>query len=219
MNPSVDRSPLLGSFLFEGVARPRAEEIAAAAAIHSFSQGEIIYSADRFRRAIGVLLQGRALVTNASGVLLNTLLPPACFGVAALFHPIDNYVSTITAGEETVIAFYSDRQLEQLFAKEPLIARNYIAFLSERIQFLNEKIGSFTAPTAQARLAYWLLHQPPVFTVPSFTGLADQLNLGRASLYRGLERLQARGCIEKNDSTILVKNAVLLRRIASLEEK
>ena len=61
----------------------------------------------------------------------------------------------------------------------------------------NDKIGSFTAPTAQARLALWLLAHGPQPQVESYTQLSRELNLGRASLYRALESLEGEGIIQR----------------------
>ncbi len=170
--------------------------------IRLFSPGETIYSAHDFRRAIGVILYGKVQVHSPGGVLLNTLHPGSCFGVAALFHPTQRYVSTVTAQEESGILFYSGETLEKMFVRCPLTARNYISFLSQRIQFLNDKIGSFTAPTAQARLALWLLAHGPQPQVESYTQLSRELNRGRASLSRALDSLEGEGIIRRQGNCI-----------------
>ena len=105
---------LQGSFLFCGLEAPLARRLAAQGSRACFSAGQTIYGVDQFRRAIGILLSGQARVTNASGVPLNTLAPGSCFGVAALFHPVDHYVSTVTATAPVALAFYTGPQLEEV---------------------------------------------------------------------------------------------------------
>ena len=182
---------------------PLARRLAAQGSRACFSAGQTIYGVDQFRRAIGILLSGQARVTNASGVPLNTLAPGSCFGVAALFHPVDHYVSTVTATAPVALAFYTGQ-----------VARNYIAFLSERIQFLNEKIGSFTAPTARVRLARWLAAQTSPVQVKSYMALANELNVGRASLYRALDALASQGVLKRQGACITVMDPVALHRVA-----
>ena len=189
-------------FLFHGLEEVQRQKLMEQGEKKQFSSGSIIYSPRHFRQAIGVILWGKVQVHSPGGVLLNTLHPGNCFGVAALFHPAQRYVSTVTAQEESGILFYSGTTLEQMFICSPLIARNYISFLSQRIQFLNEKIGSFTAPTAQARLALWLLAHSPQPQVESYTQLSRELNLGRASLYRALEALEEEGIIRRQGNCI-----------------
>ncbi len=189
-------------FLFQGLEEELGRELMDQGEKRLFSPGETIYSAHDFRQAIGVILYGKVQVHNPGGVLLNTLHPGSCFGVAALFHPTQRYVSTVTAQEESGILFYSGETLEKMFVRCPLTARNYISFLSQRIQFLNDKIGSFTAPTAQVRLALWLLAHGPQPQVESYTQLSRELNLGRASLYRALESLEGEGIIRRQGNCI-----------------
>ena len=101
-----------------------------------------------------------------------------------------------------------------MFAQFPQVARNYIAFLSERIQFLNEKIGSFTAPTARVRLARWLAAQTSPVQVKSYMALANELNVGRASLYRALDALASQGVLKRQGACITVMDPVALHRVA-----
>lgn len=212
-DPATPEALLQSCFLFRGIPPEEAAAFAAQSRRVRFEAGQVIYSAGRFRRAIGVLLSGAAQVTNAAGVPLNTLAPGSCFGVAALFHPVDHYVSTVTALAPTEIAFFTGGQLEALFAQQPQVARNYITFLSERIQFLNEKIGSFTAPSALARVARYLEQKGPCITVKSYTRLADELNLGRASLYRALDALADRGILCRRGPQIRVLDQGALGQI------
>ena len=83
------------------------------------------------------------------------------------------------------------------------IALNYIRFLSGRIQFLNRKIDSFTAPDAeQALLSY--LGQKPQGRVEgiSMVKLCEILNIGRTSLYRVMQQLEDSGKIKREGKTI-----------------
>lgn len=203
-----------GSFLFAEIPPEQAGEFAGWGDLQRFGDGQVIYSARRFRRAIGLLLEGGARIYSPSGAPLNTLGPGACFGAAALFNPSQRYVSRIVAWGQTSAAFYTDGQLERMFAQNPRVARNYIAFLSQRIQFLNDKIGSFTTPTAQARAARWLLQRGPEIQVPNYTRLADELNLGRASLYRALDALERQGCLTRQGGHITLLDRLALKRAA-----
>ena len=89
---------------------------------------------------------------------------------------------------------------------------NYLAFLSEKIRYLNRKIVTLTAGSAERRLAYFLdtsipenAADIPTITVP-MNSLAEMLNLGRASLYRAADRLSEEGFIERDGKTIKVIN-------------
>ncbi len=202
-----------GSFLLADIPPCQAALFAAWGDKQLFEDGQTIYSTGRFRR-VGLLLEGGARIYSPSGAPLNVLGPGGCFGAAALFNPSRRYVSRIVAQGKTAVAFYTDEQLERMFAQNPRTARNYIAFLSQRIQFLNDKIGSFTTPTAQARAARWLLQRGPELQAVNYTNLAGELNLGRASLYRALDALERQGCLARQGSRITLLDKKALERAA-----
>ena len=56
-----------------------------------FEDGQTIYSTCRFRRALGLVLEGGARIYSPSGAPLNVLGPGGCFGAAALFNPSLRY--------------------------------------------------------------------------------------------------------------------------------
>jgi CRP-like cAMP-binding protein len=76
--------------------------------------------------------------------------------------------------------------------------------LAGRVRFLNRKIQCFTAGSAERRLALWLLsEEEEVITLPSsLTTLSDMLDIGRASLYRALDKLENSGLISREGRNI-----------------
>ncbi len=216
MLTAKQRAQVAGSFLLRDVVAPAHfwEQLEAT----RFSPGTEIYSARHFRSAIAILLSGSAEVRGNNGVLRNLLSPGDCFGVAALFHPVGEYVTTVLARTAVTLVFITDEQLTRLFERCPQSAINYISFLSRRICFLNRRIDSYTAPSALAGLAFWLLEQERqgvVTVTQGYTRLAEQLNIGRASLYRGLDHLVERGIIRRQERSIQILDRELLREECS----
>ena len=217
MLTAKQRSVVVGSFLLEGVEPP--EDFLRQLQPIRFQPGEEIYSAQRFRSAIAILLSGSAQVRGHSGVLMNLLGPGDCFGVAALFHPVEEYVTTVSARTAVSLVFITDKELTDLFRRCPQCAVNYISFLSRRICFLNRRIESFTAPSALAGLGLWLLeqeHEGEVKVLQGYTRLAQLLNIGRASLYRSLDLLVERGAITRQERTICILDREKLKKECSI---
>ncbi|WP_071430511.1 Crp/Fnr family transcriptional regulator [Angelakisella massiliensis] len=217
MLTAKQRSVVAGSFLLEGVEPP--EDFLRQLQPIRFQPGEEIYSAQRFRSAIAILLSGSAQVRGHSGVLMNLLGPGDCFGVAALFHPVEEYVTTVSARTAVSLVFITDKELMDLFRRCPQCAVNYISFLSRRICFLNRRIESFTAPSALAGLGLWLLeqeHEGEVKVLQGYTRLAQLLNIGRASLYRSLDLLVERGAITRQERTICILDREKLKKECSI---
>ena len=179
--------------------------------INSYLKDDTIYYTSDFKSAAGIILSGKVSVYKTIGkrrTLLNILKEGEIFGVASMFGKVESYVTTIVAAETTEVVFLTHDVCKRLVRSEPDFAVAYISFLSDKIRYLNDKISSYTAPSAAAKLAGYLLREnrPKL----SMTQLASALNIGRASLYRELDELENAGIIKKDGQTITVldKNAL-----------
>ena len=178
--------------------------------IKSYKSGDTVCSPENTERIIGIVLKGRVAVYSADenkSVLLRSLEASDAFGVSNLFST-DRFVSRVVAKTASRVLFYRADDIRTLMNKNSGFVEDYIAFLSERIRFLNRKILFYTSGSAERRLALYLSSfengKTPENT--SMSGLAELLDVGRASLYRALERLEADGFIIKNGNEITVKN-------------
>ena len=90
---------------------------------------------------------------------------------------------------------------------------NYIRYLSDRIAFLNSKIAGLSAGDSVHKLAQWLLEHASggAAPLPPMTRLANELNLGRASLYRAMDTLEVSGAIRREGKTVLLCSPNQLR--------
>lgn len=176
----------------------------------AFEKGASIYSTDCFRPALGILCQGEARVIqiDAEGhqVIMNVLQEGDILGAAALFDEPEAYVSNIVALRLCEVRFLSQSLLESWMQRDFRIARNYIRFLSGRIRFLNRRIAGFTGGTSEDRLLLYLQqHQRADGQVDlprHMTDLARALDIGRSSLYRSLDALEAAGVIKREQKKI-----------------
>lgn len=192
-------------FLFQDV--PEALDQLALPPAETYAKGDVIYGGRTFRRALGVVLEGRAVAASGDGVALNSFGPGAVFGAAALFGGGGEYASCVTAATRCRVQFIPEETLETLFRQHPQTALRYIAFLSSRVRFLNGKIATFTAPSAAARLYTWCrANCDDAGRLPSvsMTALARMLDMGRTSLYRALDELTRRGLIQKDKGEWMV---------------
>ena len=183
--------------------------------IKSYRKEPLIYSRELFERAVGIVLSGEAEVLKARGVVLNTLLPGDSFGVATLFTESDRYVSDIRAVRPCRVLLMSAPILEELFAADHATALGYIRFLSGRICFLNQKLDAFTSSSAEGRIVVWLLENREGNQVVIPKGYADLsriLGIGRASLYRCLDGLEAQGALLRREREIEILRPELLHQ-------
>ncbi len=224
---AAERDLIYQSFLFRGIqadtldfalADPRTE-------IRTYSKGTLIFGGSRFERAFCILLSGKISVKkdtdDGRGLNISTLLPGSCFGAAALFNDCTEFATILTATASCKVLFLPEVLLLHLMRQDSQIAENYIRYQSNRILFLNEKIASLSAGSAEKRLAHWLLENAaetenglicPLSNI-SMSSLASTLNIGRASLYRALDALEKTGAVINQHKDILIKNPAQLRQL------
>ena len=131
------------------------------------------------------------------------------FGAAAMFHDAPGYANVITAQTPCRVLFLSEQWLTACMQQHFAVAEAYIRYLSGRILFLNARIAALTAGSVEQRVARFLLEGGAVQELP-MTELASRLNVGRASLYRVLDRLEADGIIRREGKKIVILRPELL---------
>ena len=187
----TDREILRKVFLFKDMA-DIPEGLPAAA---DYPKGAIINGGS----ALGIVLRGRAEAVTREGTPLRFFGQGDTFGATALFGGAE-CISQIRAVSDCRVQFIPQELLESRFRSDPQMALNYIAFLSDKVRFLNGKIAIYTQDSAEQRLYRWLCAncgedgQIPV----SMTQLAELLSIGRTSLYRALDNLEKKSlCTRK----------------------
>lgn len=194
-------------FLFEGLNEVGTAEILSLLPEKvSFKKGEIIYSTECYERAMGILLSGKAIATKGN-IIKRTFSSGDVFGVAAMFGNNDEYISLITAAGACEVQFIPENLLKEIFGKYPQTALNYIAFLSDRVRFLNKKIEQLSGPDTIAKLLSFLkgnADQNGVVEVKNMSALSKMVGIGRTSLYRDLDELEQKGFITRQNNIIRV---------------
>ena len=195
---------IASSFLFRNVDDILVEQLASdnRCQRETYPRGAVIFDETHFRRCLGILLSGEVLVEKNTG---------DCFGAAAMFHQRRRYASLLTAKKPTEVLFLPQEVITWAMERNSAITKNYISYLSGRIWFLSSRISALTAGTAERKLAVYLLEQGTMDV--SMTDLSQQLNLGRASLYRAVETLEEMGGIGREGKTVKVLDAEKLREM------
>ncbi len=184
----------------------------------TYSHGDIICCPEDSDKRLVILVSGRASVYSADesrSVLLRRLEPGKCAGVANLFSH-ESFVSRIIADKRCETVEISAECFGKLLLHDGALMHNYISFLSNKICLLNKKIVYLTAGSAERRLALFLeAHAREVgndsFPLPMpMNNLSEMLNLGRASLYRAADALEADGCISRVGKQITIVNKELM---------
>ena len=168
-------------------------------------KGSVVYDRTRFRRCLGVVLRGRIQVRREA-LLMSTLEEGDVFGAAALFHGGEDYPTTLTALTGCEALLIPQESVRRLLRECGDFAEDYAVYLSGRIQFLSQRLEAVSSPSAQGKLAQYLLAaagETGEVTL-SATQLGQRLGMGRATLYRAFDALEQTGAIAREGKTIQV---------------
>lgn len=164
-------------------------------------KGETMLSTAELRRGLTVLLRGEAMVykrrEGGKRVIMSRLVPGDVFGMTTLFYEPDEVPTEVEAAAPCSLIVFTKPLVERMLDEYPPFARDYIALLSERIHFLGRRLGTFTEGDTAEKLLGVLRGLPyaggAVELPYSMTQLAGVLGVGRASLYRAVDALEAEG--------------------------
>ena len=184
--------------------------------LREFSPKQIAYSSSSERLRVGILISGKARVETEAQALVKSLRVGELFGIANLYAEDEPFPTSIVTVTEARILFLDGAAVKRLIEEVPSVRQKYLSFQSQKIVYLNRKIATLTAGSAERRLAVFLLdyEQDGVFTPPCpMNRLAELLGIGRASLYRAIDALCSEGLLEKQGKTIYIRNKDALLRL------
>lgn len=167
-------------------------------------KGDAVYAPGQFYRCLGVILKGKVEVRREA-LLMSILAEGDVFGAAALFADAGGYPTTLTALTPCRMLLIPQESVRRLIRTCGPFAEDYTAYLSGRIQFLSQRLEAVSTPSAEGKLARYLLSaQVDGAVTLSATQLCQRLGMGRATLYRAFEALEGAGAIARAGKTIRI---------------
>lgn len=177
--------------------------------IMNYTKNDTMLSANTDKQ-IGIILEGKAIIiSNDDGVVIKKLSKGDVYGVAILFDEPNYSTRVLSSSSKTAVLTLNRYFVENCIKHNTQIALNYIEYMAKKISFLNSKISSYTAKTAENKLYAYLLQLPreenKIVLTTDFSSIAKMIGVGRASLYRAFEKLEKDGLIIKNNKEIVLK--------------
>lgn len=196
--------------LFDGCDREMIEKmIISGGSSKTFRSGEIMEA--EFSPSVGILLSGRGVIYSSDKgrqTLLRFISPGSAVGVASLFaaEPPATRIEACGDGKSEMF-FIGKEAFENLLEESSAFRINLIKFLADRVSFLNSKIDTVTAGSAERKLAIFIKNSPvsgdgTIELGMSMTALAHALDIGRASLYRAFDALEEAEIIKRDKGTV-----------------
>ncbi len=213
---------LKDTFLFSGMNDEKIAELLknTELKINCFSKSEIIYCPTHFGKMLGFIMEGECEVRRIDGetpVPLNTLKKNTSFGALAVFSKAENYPTHVVAKKNTTVLFINKEDIDTILEKSTDAARNVISFLAKKIEFLNEKVATFSQNSVASKLAKYLLIEADAAKSHTLKlnckKIAEKLNVGRASVYRALDTLINSGYVRSDKKMLIIVDRNGLERI------
>lgn len=205
-------SVIAKTFLFDGMNADNVISYIEKCNLTAFSSGDEIHSWKNPCGGIGVLLSGRARIVSGSGdTLLRILKTGDLFGAASAFAMGETNRTTVIASGNCNVMIIPENVINEIISSDVSAAKRYIAFLSDRINFLNSRISTLTAGDAVAKTAGFILSLETdddgnAIINDSLTNVASRLNMGRASLYRTIDKFETDGFLKREKDTLTILN-------------
>ena len=212
---------LKNSFLFQGLKQADLETLLKnnEPTFASYKRGDRIYSSTD-KKLVGFVVSGkceiRRIKPDGSKTVLNSLSTHQSFGILSIFSS-EEFPTQIFALTNCEILYFTDAQIEHFVNNNLQISKNLINFLAGRINFLNKKIATFSGTRVEDRLAAFILCEREKYGEDSFSfncqKTAEEINAGRASVYRALTSLEEQGFVTIDNKKIYIKDQKGLERM------
>ncbi|MBQ7760749.1 MAG: Crp/Fnr family transcriptional regulator [Clostridia bacterium] len=198
-------------FLFKGISNEELDLMLLndGISIVEYEKDSVLHNCDKSGK-IGIIMSGEAIIKSCeNGVIIKRLYEKDLFGAASLFNkPV--YSTYVISTSKCQVLILNKSFIKKCIESNANIALNYIEFLSTKINFLNNKISSYTAKSAENKLYNYLCQLPRVdnkIELPvDLSNLSKMLGVSRITLYRSLDKLENQGLISRiNNKLIIIK--------------
>ncbi|MCW3788149.1 Crp/Fnr family transcriptional regulator [Plebeiibacterium sediminum] len=206
--PFLEKSPL-----FRGLT---IEEINSAFSdvhyqVKKYSKGQMVVSAgDKVDRLLIVLsgsVKGEMIDFSGKTIKIEDINPPMPLAVAFLFGKSNTFPVNIITNEDSELLVIPKESILKLFQENKMMLLNFLNAISNRSQFLSQKIKFLNFTTIKGKIANYLLQYASqgmleVVLDKSQNELAELFGVTRPSVGRGIRDLHNEGLIEANGKKI-----------------
>jgi CRP-like cAMP-binding protein len=218
-----DISTLKQSFLFDTLKENEIKDILNGIQykVNEYTKGSPIITPENHEKGLCIVLSGKCEIIrhrlDGEKILLNEAIPSDVFGIISLFSDGEDFPTSIYAKTRARVLMIPEMIAEKLIESDPRISRNTIKFLIAKVEFLNEKIATFSSNNVVQKFARHLLSLYRQHGICEFEFNKKQsslaLNSGRASLYRAMDSLVSVGIIKYDSKKIYILDLPGLERI------
>ena len=180
----------------------------------SYKKDDIIANSEDECRNLLIVIDGsvKGEMVDFSGktIKIEDIESPRALAPAFLFGKNNRYPVTIVANNNAVILSISKEGFVEMLMSNKRILTNYLNSISNRAQFLSNKIRFLSFQTIKGKIAHYLLQlrqklKTDEFTIPkSQSELSELFGVARPSLGRAMRELDRDGLVKAEGKQIKI---------------
>lgn len=190
--------------------------------INKFSAGNIIYLAGEKVNSLSIVLDGIVkgeMVDYAGRIIkIEDIAAPGALASAFIFGRNNCYPVNVVSVSATHLLVIEKEDFMKLLMTNDKILVNFLNMISNRSQFLSEKIKFLNFKTIKGKLAYFLLQKAgnnlsSIHLDVTQNEIADFFGVARPSIGRVIGELEEDGCILAQGKNIRIINKEALAEL------
>ena len=178
--------------------------------VREFKRSLEIFEEQNGVECVGVIIKGCAQVIPGDQSAVSVLTTGGEFGICNIF--VHKKMPTqIVAKTGCAVAFIPKDVFAKMLASDSALMYRYVRLCNQKMLYLADRLALMSISGCEKRLAYWLYRNAlsddggAAGGVPiSKDGLAKQLSMSRASLFRAVSALEKKGIIKPTGGKIVV---------------
>jgi CRP-like cAMP-binding protein len=184
--------------------------------VRSFAKGQTIAQREEEVNNLCIVVAGsvKGEMVDFSGRILKIeeMFAPQPIAHAFLFGERNRYPVDVIALEDCKILFIPKPEVVRMLQHSDVILRNYLNAISNRAQFLSNKLWFLSFKTIKEKVAHYLLNisrseaNKTILLPKSHQELAELFGVARPSLARVFSEMQEEGIITVNRREVVIIN-------------
>jgi CRP-like cAMP-binding protein len=211
----MDYSLLSSAPLFKGLTPP--EVVSILSGIHhrirKFETGTVLFQSGETVNSLIVVIKGtlKGEMVDYTGkvIKIEDITAPRAIAPAFIFGKQNRFPVNVIAGSDGELLLIEKPDLLKLLMGNNIILVNFLDIISNRSQFLSEKIKFLNFKTIKGKLAHYILlradnEKTLVRMDRTQNDLADYFGVARASVARSIGEMEQAGLIEAKGKNIRI---------------
>jgi CRP-like cAMP-binding protein len=199
----MDFFPLLQAPLFRGLTSSEIEKLMTSVPkkIRKFKAGSQVALAGEPVTSLMIVLSGEMVDYSGRVIKIEDIPSPGSLAPAFIFGSSNRFPVNVIAVAETELMVIDKRDFLSLLAKNEKILVNFLNMISDRSQFLSEKIKFLNFKTIKGKLAQLILQKASkdkdsLILDMTQNSLADFFGVARPSVARALGEMEEEGILD-----------------------